>query len=315
MAILVSGSLAYDYIMDFPDSFKNHILPDQIHILNVSFEVEKLRKGFGGCAGNIAYTMKLLGAEPVVLAALGSDAKDYLEHFEKLEISAQNIKVVKDKFTASAYITTDKDDNQIIAFYSGAGDAAGDLDINQVKEKIDLALITPAKKNAMIRHAKECYDKKIPFAFDPSHQLPVLTSQELMMVIGQSQFFIGNDYEMKLVQEKTGWDEKELLNHVEVLITTLGDKGSVIKTKDKTIEVGICPAVSCDDPTGAGDAYRAGFFSAYAHGFDLKTCGQAGAVAATYTVEKYGTQTHQFTIKEFEERYYKTFKESIALRG
>lgn len=314
MSILVSGSLAYDYIMDFPDSFKNHILPDQIHILNVCFVVEEMRKNFGGCAGNIAYTMKLLGADPLIFSALGSDAEDYLKHLQKYHLKSDYIRQVRDKLTSSAHITTDKDDNQLIAYYNGAGDEAVELHLAQVKESIELVIISPAKKEAMIQHAKECSELGIPFVFDPSHQLTAFTPQELMMIIGQSQFFIGNDYEMKLVQEKTGWSEKELLNHVPMVITTLGEKGSTVATKDSIIEIGICPVLSVDDPTGAGDAYRAGFFSAYARGLDLKTCGQVGAVCASYTVEKYGTQTHYFTIEEFEERYRKAFGASIVLR-
>ncbi|MBI5222410.1 MAG: carbohydrate kinase family protein [Candidatus Magasanikbacteria bacterium] len=313
MSILISGSLAYDYVMDFPDSFKNHILPDQIHILNVSFAVDKLNKNLGGCAGNVAYTMKLLGVEPLILGALGKDAADYLKHFKNVGIGTSHIKTVEDKFTASAHITTDKDDNQIIAFYSGAGEDAVGLSVKEMGEEIDLALITPTKKEAMIKHAKECYDRKIPFVFDPSHQLTAFTPQELMLVIGQAKFYIANDYEMKLTQEKTGWDMKELLNHVEVAITTLGERGSVITTKDGTIEVGICPPRSVDDPTGAGDAYRAGFFSAYVRGLDLKTCGQVGAVAATYAVENYGTQTHKFALEEFKERYQQAFGEEVLV--
>lgn len=307
MSILISGSLAYDYVMDFPDSFKNHILPDQLHILNVSFVVDKLNKNFGGCAGNIAYTMKLLGEEPIILGALGADATDYLEHFKKVKLKTDYIKKVEDKFTASAHITTDKDDNQIIAFYSGAGEEAVDLSVGAVEEKLDLALITPTKKEAMVKHAKECYELQLPFVFDPSHQLTAFTAQELMMIIGQAKFFIGNDYEMRLTQEKAGWDMAELLKHVEVVITTLGEQGSIITTKDGNIEIGICPALSVDDPTGAGDAYRAGFFTAYVKGLDLKTCGQVGAVAATYAVENYGTQNHQFSLEEFKERYKKAF--------
>lgn len=313
MSILVSGSLAYDYIMDFPDSFKHHILPDQIHILNVCFVVDKLNKNFGGCAGNIAYTMKLLGSEPLILAPLGSDAREYQEHFQKYGISTQYMPVIDNSLTSSAHITTDKDDNQIIAYHNGVADKATELSVSQVQEKVDLALITPTKKEAMIKHAKECYEKKIPFVFDPSHQLTAFTAQELMMIIGQAKFYIANDYEMKLTQEKTGWDMKELLNHVEVVITTLGERGSIISTKEGNIEVGVCPAESVEDPTGAGDAYRAGFFSAYAQGHDLKTCGQAGAVASTYAIEHYGTQNHQFTVEEFGERYEKAFGEKILL--
>lgn len=299
MSILISGSLAYDYIMDFPDSFKNHILPDQIHILNVCFVVDKMQKNFGGCAGNMAYTMKLLGANPLIFAPLGNDADVYLGWLKKNELETKYIPIEKEKMTSAAYITTDKDDNQIIAYYNGAADSAIELSIADVNEKIDLALITPTKKEAMLKHAKECYDKKIPFVFDPSHQLTAFTPQELMATLGMAKFYVANDYEMKLTQEKTGWDMKELLNHVDVVVTTLGDKGSIIQTKDTMIEVGICPARSVDDPTGAGDAYRAGFFTAYVNGHDFKTCGKYGAVAATYAVEHYGTQNHSFTKDEF----------------
>jgi len=313
MSVLVSGSLAYDYIMDFPDSFKHHILPEQIHILNVCFVVDQLRKNFGGCAGNIAYTMKLLGAEPLMLSTLGKDANEYLEHFKKNNLNIDYIKVIDNKMTSSAHITTDKDDNQIIAYHNGAGDEAVNLAIGEIKSDIELAIIAPTKKEAMIKHAKECFEKKIPFVFDPSHQLTAFTAQELMMLIGQAKFYIANDYEMKLTQEKIGWDMNELLKHTEIIITTLGERGSVITTREKTIEVGVCPAVSVEDPTGAGDAYRAGFFTAYTKGYDLKTCAQVGAVCSTYTVEKYGTQTHNFTLEEFGERYQEAFGEEINL--
>jgi len=265
----------------------------------VCFVVDKMQKNFGGCAGNMAYTMKLLGAEPLIFAPLGSDASDYLDWIKKNNLETKYIPIVKEKMTSAAYITTDKDDNQIIAYYNGAADGAIDLDVRDVNEKIDLALITPTKKEAMLKHAKECYDKKIPFVFDPSHQLTAFTPQELMATLGMAKFYIANDYEMKLTQEKIRWDMKELLSHVDVVITTLGERGSVICTKEQTIEVGICPAQSVDDPTGAGDAYRAGFFSAYVQGQDLKTCGQMGSVAATYAVENYGTQNHMFTLEEF----------------
>jgi len=313
MSILISGSLAYDYIMDFPDSFKNHILPDQIHILNVCFMVENLNKNLGGCAGNIGYTMKLLEEDPIIFSPIGKDGQDYLDFMKKVGLKTDYISVSKEKNTSSAHITTDKDDNQIIAYYNGSGDEAVDLNISDVKEEIKLAIIAPTKKEAMIKHAKECYDKKIPFVFDPSHQLTAFSDQELMAVIGQAKFYIANDYEMKLTQEKTGWDMDEMLNHVEVLITTLGDKGSVITTKDQIFEIGICSPISVDDPTGAGDAYRAGFFTSYMQGYDYQTCGQMGAVASTYAIENYGTQEHRFTLDEFKQRYRDTFGEVINL--
>jgi len=166
----------------------------------------------------------------------------------------------------------------------------------------------------MLEHAKQCHDLRIPFVFDPGQQITALSPQEIAAIVGQAKFLIVNDYEMKLVQEKTGWDSEELLNHVEVLITTLGSKGSVIKTKEEMFEIGICPPQSVDDPTGAGDAYRSGFFTGYLKGFDYKTCGQMGSVAATYAVEKYGTQNHTFTMEEFEKRYEDTFEETLSLK-
>ena len=313
MSVLLSGSLAYDYIMDFPDSFKNHIMPDQLHILNVCFSVEKLEKNLGGTAGNIAYTMKLLGSDPIILCPLGNDSYDYVEHLKKNKISSEYISINKEKMTSSAHITTDKDDNQIAAFYSGAGNGAKDLTVKNIKENLDLALISPNQKEAMIGHSKECYELDIPLCFDPGQQITALSAQELMLLIGQAKFLIGNDYEMKLMQEKTGWDMEEILKHVEIVITTLGDRGSVITTQDQVIEVGVCTPNSVEDPTGAGDAYRAGFFSSYLQGHDYNTCGQVGAVAATYAVERYGTQNHTFTMGEFKNRYEEAFKETISL--
>jgi len=311
MSILISGSLAYDYIMDFPDSFKNHILPDQIHILNVCFVVDKMQKNFGGCAGNVGYTMNLLKTNPIIFSPLGSDFNDYLNWLKKNNLKIDYIPTIKDKMTSAAYITTDKDDNQIIAYYNGAADNAIELNISDVKEKIDLVLITPTKKEAMIKHAKECYDKKIPFVFDPSHQLTAFTPQELMATIGQATFYIANDYEMKLTEEKTGMTAKDMLDHMEAVIITLGEKGSKIITKNEEIDVEVCPAESVDDPTGAGDAYRAGFFSAYVLGQDFKTCGEVGAVAATYAIEHYGTQNHNFTVEEFKNKYRKAFGKDL----
>ena len=275
--------------------------------------VDNLNKNLGGCAGNIAYTMKLLGADPVVFAPLGKDSKEYMEHFKKLGLTTNYVPLIKEKNTSAAHITTDKDDNQIIAYYNGAADEAKNMSVHDVKEGLSLALITPTQKDAMIKHAKECHDIGIPIVFDPSHQLTAFSSQELMAVIGQAKFYIANDYEMKLTCEKTGWDLNELLNHVEVLITTLGEKGSVIMTKEQTTEVGICPPSSVEDPTGAGDAYRSGFFTAYTQGHDYKTCGQMGAVAASYAIEHYGTQNHSFSTKEFKERYEDVFEETIDL--
>lgn len=299
--------------MDFPDSFRNHILPEHIHMLNVCFVVDELKKNFGGTAGNIAYTMNLLGCTPSVLAPIGTDGKEYLDHFISLGISTQYIRPSQKFLTASAHIMTDKDNNQLTAFYNGACQEADTLSISEVKEKPSFVILSPNYKHAMIRHAKECMEQGIPFCFDPGQQLTAFSSQELMLVIGQAHCYIVNDYEMKLTTEKTGWSTEDMLDHVDMLIITLGENGSVIVTKEQTFEISSCPPRSVDDPTGAGDAYRAGFFSAYTQGHDLQTCGQVGSLAATYAIEHYGTQHHTFTSAEFIERYKEVYKEPITL--
>lgn len=313
MNILISGSLAYDYIMTFPDSFKHHIMPDSIHMLNVSFVVDQLRKNLGGTAGNIAYTMKLLGMKPLMVSTLGNDGGEYRKFWKQHGLLDTYVKTIPEVSTASAHITTDKEDNQISAFYVGALQESEAQSVYNVQEQVKLAIIAPTKKEAMIRHAKECAEKNIPIVFDPGQQATALTKQELMLLIGQAKFLIGNDYEIKLIQEKTGWDTEEIMNHVEVLIITFGEKGSVVKTKDALVEIPSCPVLSVDDPTGAGDAYRAGFFTGYVKGMDWLTCGRMGAVAASYAVEKYGTQNHVFTKKEFEQRYKEAFEVDVVL--
>lgn len=314
MSILISGSLAYDYIMDFPDTFKNHIMQGRVHMLNVCFVVDELKKHFGGTAGNIGYTMKLLGAEPIIASALGKDAEEYLSHLRAHGIETDHILVSPRHMTASAHITTDKDDNQITAFYSGAAEDAMDMDISPALDRAVFGMVSPTKKEVMIAHAKALSERGIPFCFDPGQQVTAFTAQELMMLIGQSTFVIGNDYEMALLQEKTGWDMKEMLRHTGAVITTLGARGSVIRAPERSIEIAPCPPRSVDDPTGAGDAYRAGFFASHAAGHDLETCGRVGSVAATYAVERTGTQNHSFTTAEFEARYKEAYGNTVQLR-
>jgi len=314
MSVLISGSLAYDYIMAFPDTFKNHIMPDQIHVLSVSFVVDQLKKNLGGTSGNIAYTMNLLKTEPIILSALGSDAQDYLDHLQKHNITKDYITQTSDMLSSSAHITTDKDDNQITAFYPGAGGAELQHSLSDIKEDIDLVLISPNKKEHMIKHAKQAYEAGIPIVFDPGQQITALTPQEVALLVGQAKILIANDYEMKLIEQKTGWSGAELFQHVELVITTYGDKGSRIAEDEGSIDIPACNAQSVDDPTGAGDAYRAGFFAGYTRGFDLKTCGQMGSAAAVFAVEKHGTQNHSFTIDEFIQRYKDNFGEELELR-
>lgn len=315
MSIIVSGSICYDRIMDFPDSFKNHILPDHIHILNVSFTVTTLKNNFGGTGGNIAYTIALLEETALPVGTLGNDAQPYIAHLKKHNISTTHVQVVEETPTATAHITTDKDDNQITAFFVGAMMHADNLSLHDVSEKAALTIISPNKKEAMIRHSKESKERDIPIVFDPGQQTISFNKQELLLMIGQADYIIGNDYEMKLIQDKTGWDTKELLNHAKAVIVTLGERGSTIITKEETVTIDSCPVSSVEDPTGAGDAYRAGFFTAFTQGLDWKTCGQTGAVAAAYAIEHYGTQNHTFTKEEFSQRYKETYNQELRLEA
>lgn len=312
MSILVSGSLAYDYIMNFPDSFKNHIMPENIHILNVCFVVDDLKRTWGGTAGNIAYTMRLLGADPLIVSAVGKNGGDYAQHLKDRGINTNYIYTDAARLTASAFITTDADDNQITAFHGGPLGLAGNISLHAIKEKFSLALISPTQKEAMVKHLKECVELGVKAVFDPGQQITVFDGQELRRMISQAHFVIGNDYEMKLLQDRTGWSAQEMLKETKILITTLGEKGSVITTAEgEMVEVSSCPPLSFDDPTGAGDSYRAGFFTAYEQGLDFKTCGQMGSVAASYAIETNGTQEFNFTKDDFCKRYFKTYGEEI----
>ena len=314
MAIIVSGSLVYDHIMNFPDSFKNHIMPEQIHILNVCFMVDKVEKSWGGTAGNIAYTIKMLGGDPLLVSAVGKDGGDYLKHFKKNEIGTEYIKMDEKQLTASAFITTDADDNQITAFFNGPLGLAQEVELAAVKKDVKLALISPTHKDTMIKHMLDCKERGFKTVFDPGQQITAFSDVELKKMISAAYFVVGNDYEIKLLQERTGWDASEILKNTKVLITTLGERGSVVSTSEgEIVEAGSCAPNSFDDPTGAGDSYRAGFFVGYEMGRDWKTCAQMGGVAASYAIETFGTQEFNFSKEEFCARYEKAFGEKISL--
>lgn len=315
MSILVSGSLVHDYIMDFDSRFKDHIMPDKIHILNVCFVVDKLNRSWGGTAGNIAYSLKLLGSDPLIFSAVGNDGQQYLSHFHENNIKTDYIRIDENQMTASAHITTDQDDNQITAFFGGPLKLAGDIDSKGLKEEIGLALISPTDKQIMQSHLKQCIDAGIKVIFDPGQQIFGFDGEEMKEMIKGSYFLIGNDYEMNLIRERTGWDNSEILKHVEIIITTLGDRGSLIETRDgRKIEVPPAKPESTIDPTGAGDGYRAGFLRGFELGYELEKCGRMGAVAACYAIETRGTQEFKFTKEEFSQRYKENFGEELDLR-
>jgi adenosine kinase len=335
MNVVVTGSLAFDYIMDFPGRFADRIMPDKIHKISLSFLVDKLSKQFGGTAGNIAYTLKLLSIEPLILSSAGNDFDSYKAHLRDHDISINYIKEHRKVSSGSYFGVTDQDDNQIGAFYEGPMKYNSNLSIAQIDQKVDLVVIGPHDPQAMVKHVKECNDLKLPYLYDPSFQIDHFSRQEILDAVRGSVILIGNDYEIALIEKKLGISHKKLLSLTQIVITTLGDKGSVIESSIDihhnvprppltvrggegelaSTKIHIHPAKpqNTSDPTGAGDAYRAGFIAGYVRGFDLKTCGQMGSVAAVYTVEKYGTQTHMFTISEFKKRYKENFGSTINI--
>lgn len=312
--ILITGSLAFDHIMDFPGRFGDHILPDKIHQLNISFLVEDLHKSFGGTAGNIAYTLSLLGVRCAILGMAGGDFVTYKEFLEKNEVDTRYIKTVNNLFTSVAFGITDREDNQIWGFYTGADSLSEHLSISDVKEKIDFGIISPNHPRAMVRFAGEYQKIKIPYLFDPGMQLPHLSAEDLRIAFQGAKIIIGNDYEVQIMEKKSGIaDLATLGKDNKIIITTLGEHGSDISYNKETIHILPARVRRSDDPAGAGDAYRAGFVAGFLRGLPMQICGQMGAVAAAYTVEKYGTTTHHFTLEEFARRYKENFGEEIRL--
>jgi len=308
--ILVTGSLAFDHIMDFPGNFSDHIMPDKIHQINLSFLVNTLQKQKGGTAGNIAYSLALLKSPVSILGTAGSDFVEYGKFLQDAGVDISKIKIIENESTSSAFIMTDLKDNQITAFYPGAMGQNSQLSLAGTSE---LVVISPNDPQAMIKFAKEAKQLKLDYMLDPGMQLPTLNLEDLKDMINGATILIGNDYEISLLKEKTRLNENQLLQQVKILITTLGENGSTIQSGLETIQIASAKARKVVDPTGAGDAYRAGFIAGYTKGFDLKVCGQMGSTAACYSVEKYGTTNHAFTITEFKDRYKKNFGEELQL--
>lgn len=312
--ILVTGSLAFDQIMDFPGQFSEHILPEKAHMLNVSFLVKDMHKSFGGTAGNIAYSLSLLSIRTAILGVVGEDFIPYREFLEKNEIDVSYVKQVNSFYTSSAFGITDAKDNQIWGFYSGADVLTENLSIFEVERKIDFGIIAPNNPRAMIKFAQEYKKSRIPFLFDAGMQLPHLTSADLMTGFAGAKIIIGNDYEISVMEKKTGISNLHALAQKnKIIVTTMGEKGSRLSSGKETVIVSSAKVREASDPAGAGDAYRAGLVAGYLRGFPLKTCGQMGAMTAAYTVERYGTTTHRFGLNEFAQRYRDNFKEEITL--
>jgi len=310
--VLVAGSLAFDQIMDFPGLFKDHILPEKIHMISISFLVAEFRKQRGGCSGNIAYTLAMLGERPRVLAAAGNDFDDYAAWLVEQGVDTSSIAIHDDMVTASCFITTDKADNQITGFYPGAMRQARHLSLAAAADNggrpARLAVIAPDDPEAMLRHCREAREAGVPAVFDPSFQVIALDGEALAEAARGLRAVVVNDYEFAVFQEKAKLALEGLLELAEMWVVTYGEEGSHIHLRGgETIEIPAAKAREVVDPTGAGDAYRGGFVAGMLRGADLGVCGRMGSVAAVYAVECYGTQTHGYTRPEFWQRYDKNF--------
>lgn len=310
MTALICGSAAYDNIMVFEDSFKNHILPDKIHILNVAFLVPRLRREFGGCATNIAYNMKLLGDDPLPMATVGQDFAPYADWLSQKGVRQDHITVLGDVFTAQAFITTDLDDNQITAFHPGAMNFA---ETNKVGDAVGVSvgMVSPDGRTGMIEHAEQFAAAGIPFIFDPGQGLPMFDGDDLMRFIDQCTWVTVNDYEWQLLKDRTGWDVADVTSRTEALIVTRGGEGSLIHTRDGVHDIPTATPKAVEDPTGCGDAYRAGLLHGLLNDMDWETTGRIASLMGAIKIEQHGTQNHSFTMDQFKERFQAAFDRSI----
>jgi len=311
---LICGSIAFDTIMVFQDRFKNHILPDKIHMLNVSFLVPQLRREFGGCAGNIAYNLRLLGDRGYPMATVGRDFSPYAEWMKKNGVPTDFVRVIDSEHTAQAFGTTDLDDNQIWAFHPGAMQLSHENKINDAKD-VSIGIVAPDGRDGMIQHAAQFAAAGIPFIFDPGQGLPMFSGDELRTFINQATWVAVNDYEWQLVQDKAKLSAAEIMEQVEALIVTRGAEGSVIYAKGREIVIPTAKPTAAVDPTGCGDAYRAGLLHGLLHGLDWETTGRIASLMGAIKIEARGTQNHSFTATQFEERFQASFGRALTLKA
>ncbi|HJV25109.1 MAG TPA: carbohydrate kinase family protein [Aromatoleum sp.] len=310
MSILVCGSIAYDTIMVFHDQFKRHILPEQIHILNVSFLVPDMRREFGGCAGNIAYNLGLLGADPLIMATVGDDAGPYRLHLERLGLRQDCVRLVPGSFTAQAFITTDLDDNQITAFHPGA---MSQSHLNRVQDAagVKLGIVSPDGRDGMLNHVAQFAGAGIPFIFDPGQGMPLFSGEELLHCLKLANYCTVNDYEVRLLCERTGCSQEQLAGMVDALIVTLGPEGSRIYADGSHIEIPVAPPDEVVDPTGCGDAYRAGLLYGIANGFDWERTGRLASLMGSIKIASRGGQNHAPSRDEISARFRAAFGETL----
>jgi len=311
MSALICGSFAFDTIMVFQDKFKNHILPDKVHILNVAFHVPELRREFGGCAANIAYNLKLLGGNPLPMSTVGKDFSPYAEWMDQHGLSRNHVRKIDGAYTAQAFITTDQDDNQITAFHPGAMDFAHEVKVGDA-QGVKMGIVSPDGRQGMIDHARQFADAGIPFIFDPGQAMPLFTGDDFKLFIEQTTWICVNDYESQVLQERTGWSPHELADKVEALVVTRGGEGSHIYLGGKRIEIPAAKINAVVDPTGCGDAYRGGLIYGLMNGLDWEVTGRMAALMGAIKIEQHGTQNHSFTLDEFRGRYHDSFGTALG---
>lgn len=306
MTALICGSVAYDHIMVFPDQFKNHILPDKIHMLNVSFLVPDMRREFGGCAGNIAYSLKLLGGDGIPMATVGTDFSAYAQWLEQCGISQKHLTEIADTYTGQAFITTDQDDNQITAFHPGA---MAESHQNKVSDAqgITIGIVSPDGREGMIEHAQQFTEANIPFIFDPGQAMPLFNGDDLKKFLTQATWLTVNDYEMQLFLDKTKMTPAEIAQQVDALIITRGSAGAEIITAEKNIMIPVVKVEGLLDPTGCGDAFRSGLLYGLMNHLDWEITGRIASLLGAIKIAHHGTQNHSFTMNEFKARFKATF--------
>jgi adenosine kinase len=310
MRTLICGSIAYDTIMVFKDHFKNHILPEKIHILNVAFLVPDMRREFGGCAGNIAYNLQMIGGDPLIMATVGDDYPPYASRLQDLGLVQNHVRQVTGAFTAQAFITTDLADNQITAFHPGAMNFSHENHIADAND-VNLGIVAPDGREGMVQHAREFHESGIPFMFDPGQGLPMFTGEELLDFIHKADYVAVNDYEGQLLHERTGRSLETLAKLVKGLIVTKGAEGSVIYSDGQQIEIPSVKPERLVDPTGCGDAYRAGLLYGITHEMDWQATGQLGSLLGALKIAKRGGQNHSFNKDEIGQRYFEIFGNRI----
>ncbi len=314
MRIVITGSIAFDYIMSFPGRFKDHILPDKIHLLSVSFLVDSLRKERGGCATNIAYSLALLGERPTVMGTVGQDFSEYRQWLEEQGVDTSLIREVPEEFTASFFVSTDLDDNQIASFYTGAMARARELSFREPEaQRAKLAIISPNDPAAMTKYAQECKVLGIPYIYDPSQQIVRLSPTELVESAAGAQILIVNNYELEMFKNKTGLTDSQVRRLAEVLIVTRGEHGSTIWAEEQAIDIPPVPPQRPGEPTGVGDAYRAGIIKGVLRNYPWGITGRIASLAATYVLESYGTQNHRYDLAEFAAKYREAFGDTPEL--